>query len=177
MPLRRSAAFVAALVLSAGAARAEIAETHPAGFRLRYVQTVAVPPARLFQALGEWGRWWSDEHTYSGKAANMTLALKPGGCLCETLPDGGGVQHGQVVMLIPGQVLRLDAPLGPLQDEGVSAALTFVLKPAEGGVQVTTTMNVGGARPDLLKAAPNVDRVLAEGVARLKRYAETGSPK
>lgn len=177
MTARLAACFLALLTLSAGAARAEVVETSAAGFRLKFVQQVAVPPAKLFQALGEWGRWWSDDHTYSGKAANMSLPLKLGGCLCETLPGGGGVQHGQVVMLIPDRVLRLNAPLGPLQDEGVSAALTFVLKPAAGGLELTTTMNVGGVRPDLLKAAPAVDGVLGEGLSRLKRYAETGTPK
>lgn len=167
---------IALLALSAGAAHGELAETSANGFRLKFVEQVAVPPAKLFQALGEWGRWWSDDHTYSGKAANMSLPLKVGGCLCETLPGGGGVKHGEVLMLMPDQVLRLNAPLGPLQDEGVSAALTFVLRPKAGGVELTTTMNVGGARPDLIKNAPGVDAVLAAGLARLKRYAETGAP-
>lgn len=175
--IRRLTLALTAATFLAGAAQAEITEAGATGFRLKFVQTVAVPPDRLFRALGDWGRWWSDDHTFSGKAANMSLPLKVGGCLCETLPNGGGVQHGQVVMLVPDRVLRLDAPLGPLQDEGVSAALTFVLMPREGGVELTTTMNVGGARPDLVKAAPAVDAVIGEGLARLRRYVESGSAR
>jgi len=168
----------AAIASIAGAARAEVVESGTQGYRIRIVQQVAAPPAQVYRALGEIGRWWSDEHTYSGKAANMTLALEPNGCFCEALPAGGGVRHGVVELVIPEKTVLLDAALGPLQDEGVSGALTFAFAPKAGGTELTVTYNIGGARDFIVKpSAPLVDRVVGEQVARLKRYAETGKPQ
>jgi uncharacterized protein YndB with AHSA1/START domain len=140
------------------------------------VAQVAAPPAKVYAAIGEIGRWWSDDHTYSGKAAYLSMSLQPNACFCEALP-GGGVRHGTVEAAVPNQLVRIDAALGPLQDEGVAAALAFALKPKDGGTEVTVTYNVGGARPELTAAAaPGVDSVLGDQVARFKRYVETGKP-
>ena len=166
-----------AAVSLAGASHAAVVDKGAYGFRIRTVQQIAAPPAKVWKAIGEWGRWWSDEHTYSGKAANITLALTANGCLCEALPNGGSVRHGVVELVIPNQMLRLDAAFGPLQDEGVSAAYTLSLKPKDGGTELTMTYNVGGARDFIISAAPAIEAVLDEALARLKSYAETGKPK
>lgn len=156
---------------------AEVVETSAQGFRLQSVQQIAASPAKVFAALGEIGRWWSDTHTYSGKAANMTLQLSANACFCETLPNGGTVRHGVVEAVMPGRLLRLDSALGPLQDEGVSAALSFSLKPMASGTQLMVTYNVGGTRPSMLAIASGVDGVVTEQAVRLKRYVETGHPE
>src|SRR4051812_14644561 len=121
--------ILAALTVLAvsGSAQAAVVDKGPGYFRIKTVQQIAAPPAKVYKAIGEWGRWWSDEHTYSGKASNMTLPLTANGCLCEALPNGGSVRHGAVELAIPDQMVRLDAAFGPLQDEGVSAAYTLSL--------------------------------------------------
>ena len=134
-------------------------------------------PGRALLRYAHFGRWWEDGHTYSGKASNITLALTANGCLCEALPNGGSVRHGVAELVIPEKQLRLDAAFGPLQDEGVSAAYTLSLRPKDGGTEVTMTYNVGGARDFITSAAPGIEGVLNEGLARLKSYAETGKPK
>jgi uncharacterized protein YndB with AHSA1/START domain len=166
---------VLAALVGAGAARAEVAWKDEAGFRLTYVAQVAAPPAKVYAAIGEIGRWWSDDHTYSGKAANLSMSLQPNGCFCEALP-GGGVRHGTVEAAVPNRLVRIDAALGPLQDEGVAAAWAFALKPKDGGTEMMVTYNVGGLRPEMGAAAAGVDGVMGEQVARLKRYVETGKP-
>ncbi|HEY9218451.1 MAG TPA: SRPBCC domain-containing protein [Phenylobacterium sp.] len=168
--------FAVAAAALAGPAGAEVVERSDAGFRIRNVVQVSAPPARVYQALGEIGRWWDGAHSYSGKAENLTLSLQPGGCLCEKV-EGGGVQHGTVVLALPGQVLRLDAALGPLQDEAVTAVLSFTLKAKDGGTEVVETFNVSATRPETSKnfAAP-VDQVVGAAVRRLERYVETGKP-
>ena len=166
-----------AAVSLAGVSHAAVVDKGAYGFRIKTVQQIAVPPEKVWKAIGEWGRWWSDEHTYSGKAANITLPLTANGCLCETIPGGGSVRHGVVELVIPNQMLRLDAAFGPLQDEGVGAAYTLSLKAKDGGNELTMTYNVGGARDFISSAAPAIDGVLSEAVARLKSYAETGKPK
>lgn len=160
-----------------GVARAEVIETGPQGFRLKAVRQINAPPEKVWAALGQVGRWWDDEHTYSGKAENMTMPLQANACWCESAPGGGSVRHGVVQLVLPAQrMLRVDAALGPLQDEGVTGALFFQLKPKNGGTEVTATYNVGGARDFVVKFAPNVDGVLNGGWDRLKRYVETGKP-
>lgn len=169
-------AALAALSL-AGAAHAEVVETNAQGFRLKSVLQIKAPPARVYQAIGELGRWWDDAHTYSGKAENITLPLQANGCWCETIPGGGSVRHGVVVLAWPQQgMIRADAALGPLQDEGVNGALFFHMKPKDGGTELTITYNVGGVRDATLKAAPLVDGVMNGAWARLKRYVEAGKP-
>ncbi|WP_293904845.1 SRPBCC family protein [Phenylobacterium sp.] len=166
---------LAALML-AGVSRAEVVDKGPQGFRLKTVQQVAAPPETVFKAIGEIGHWWSDDHTYSHHASNMTMPLTPNACFCEALPGGGGVRHGVVEMVIPNQQVRVEAALGPLPDEGVAAALSFVLKPKDGGTELTVTYHVGGARDLMVSAAPVVDGVISEQIVRLKRYIETGKP-
>lgn len=174
----RTAILAGALLLaSAAGVRAEVVDKGDYGFRLKYAAQVKAPPEAVFKALGEVGRWWSDGHTYSGKAANLTMPLTANACFCETLPDGGGVRHGLVELVIPNSQVRIDAALGPLQDEGVSGAWAFYLKPKDGGTELTMTYHVGGARDFVTTLAPNVDKVMGEGFSRLKRYAETGRPQ
>lgn len=172
------AAALAALVLTGvptGAAHAEVVDKGAYGFRLKTVQQIAAPPARVYAAIGEWGRWWNGAHSYSGKASNITVTLTPDACLCEALP-GGGVRHGVVALAIPDRQVRLLAALGPMQDEGVAAALTFNLAPKAGGTELTVTYNVGGARDFLISLAPGIDAVITEAAVRLKTYVETGKP-
>jgi hypothetical protein len=166
-----------AAVTFAGAARAEVVESGPQGFRLKSVRQIKAPIAKVFLGIENVGQWWDDSHTYSGKASNMKLALQPGGCWCESIPPSGGVRHGTVVLFYPQQgMLRIDAALGPLQDEGVSGALFFHATPKDGGTELTVTYNVGGARDFIAKAGPGVDGVLNDAWDRLKRYVETGKP-
>ena len=167
----------AAALLIAAPAHAEVKETWAAGFRLESRAVIAASPGKVWAALGEVGQWWDSAHTYSGDAANMTMPLQAGACFCEALPKGGSVKHGEVVMVMDGTVLRVSAPLGPLQGEGVSAALTFTLKATDdGGTEVVETFNVGGARPEIVGYAAGIDAVIGGQLKRLKALVETGKP-
>ncbi len=116
-----------------------------AGLELVNTAIVAAPPEQVYAMLGTPARWWSKGHTYSGDSANLSQELKAGGCFCEVIPaDKTTVEHGRVVFAQPNNTLRLLAALGPLQQEGVSAALTWSLKPVAGGTEVTQTYVVGG---------------------------------
>jgi uncharacterized membrane protein len=165
----------AALML-AGAAQAEVVEQTDGGFRTRNVVEISAPADRVYAALGEVGRWWNGAHSYSGNAANLTMPLTAGGCFCETVGKGG-VRHGVVVQALPGQLVRIEGALGPLQDEGASGALSFAIRPKGAGVEVVQTYNVGGLRPATAKgfAAP-VDQVVREQLVRFEKYVETGKP-
>lgn len=174
--MKLAIALGAALLLGAGPAHAEVKSTWEAGLRTENRVVIAAPPETVYLKLGEIGRWWNGQHSYSGQSENMTIQLKPGGCFCEALP-GGGVKHGEVVLAWPGQTLRVQGGFGPLQDEGASGALTFNLKKVEGGTEVVQTYAIGGLRPDMVQAGPIFDKVFGEQLTRFKAYVETGKPQ
>lgn len=158
--------FILALALATAASPgiAAVKSATPAGFEVESRATVRATPAEAYAALGRIGRWWNSDHTYSGDAANLTLDLKAGGCMCEAIPaDGGSIEHMRVVYARPGAALRLQGGLGPLQGEAVSGTLTWTLTPAAGGTEIVQTYIVGGnVRGGADKLAPLVDQVLAE---------------
>jgi hypothetical protein len=158
MPIRGLAPLILVLALG-GPAPAEVKSAAPNGFEVVSVATIAALPDRVYAALGEVGRW-SASHTFSRDAANLSIELRAGGCVCERLKDGGSVQHLQVVYAAPGEGLRLRGALGPLQMEG---------KPAEGGTSLTQSYVIGGyIRGGMEQWAPRVDRVLDEQLQRLR---------
>ncbi|HEX3524020.1 MAG TPA: SRPBCC domain-containing protein [Stellaceae bacterium] len=176
MLIRGSVPLVLLLAV-AGPATAEVKSVTANGFEVATVGTIAAPADRVYAALGEVGHWWDPSHTFSRDAANLSMELRAGGCFCERLKGGGSVQHLQVVYAAPGQGLRLRGALGPLQTEGADGTLSWTLKPAEGGTNVTLSYVLGGyIRGGMEQWAPKVDRVLDEQLQRLKSYVEGKSP-
>lgn len=157
---------LAGLIVSTPAlARVDVTD---AGFVTDNSVTVAASPAEVWQALVVPSRYWSPEHSYSSNAANFTLDARAGGCFCETFGKGGSIEHMRVVMVMPETQLRLVGGLGPLQSEGLAGALTWTLKPVEGGTEINQSYVVGGyMRQDKAAIAPLVDQVLAEQLGRL----------
>lgn len=171
----RLAATGVGLLLLAASACAEVVSASEGGFEVLEKASIAAAPKDVYARVVNIGTWWNSAHTYSGDAANMSLDLRPGGCFCEKLKDGGGVQHLVVVNFVPDKVLRLAGGLGPLQGLGVAGSMTILLAPTATGTDLTLRYRVGGYSAEGLKqlSAP-VDQVLGEQVARLKRVTETG---
>jgi hypothetical protein len=170
----------AAIVCAASIdAHAEIVSAGPTGFSIRHTAELptAVPTA-LWTVLLDPGRWWDSEHTYSGDAHNLTLDPHVGGCFCEKLGLYAGVEHLRVVYIQPGKTLRLSGALGPLQQFGISAALTWQIEPLASGSRLTLTYNAGGfADRPMADWAPQVDEMLGGQVERLTRLINSGSPE
>jgi hypothetical protein len=168
-------AAVLALIVAAAPAHAEVREATPGHFVLHNeVETTAAPEAawRSFQRIG---RWWSGDHTYSGNAANLRLDARAGGCWCEQW-DRQSVEHGRVLLNMStgeARTLRFNAPLGPLQELGVTAVLTFRFAPHNQGTKITMSYRVVGDETlGLDQLAPVVDGVLMQQLQRLKRYGD-----
>jgi hypothetical protein len=127
----------------------------------------------------EIGRWWSDDHTYSGSAANLSLKPEPGGCFCEKLPGSGFVEHAAVVYAVPGKQIRLNGAIGPLLVLGGSTSMAISFQSSGTGTKLVVTMTGMGYEPKkgLTALAPAYDGVLNEQFGRFKRYVETGKPK
>ena len=160
-----------ALALLGAPASAEVTSSSAIHFDIVSHVTVPANPARTYEALGQIGAWWSSQHTYSGSASNMRLELWAGGCFCETLPDGGTVEHMHVIQALPGRVIRLSGGLGPLQSEALAGTLTWSLRAVPEGTEITSTYLVSGhVRGDVGDYAAPVDAVLREQLERLRAY-------
>lgn len=158
-------------------ARAAVTDSAVNGFSIEQTVHIAATPDKVYDALIKPSLWWDSAHTFSGSAANLTLDARAGGCFCETMPKGGSVEHGQVVVAAPGETLRLRGPLGPFQGQGVDGALTFSLKAgADGGTDLVLDNIIGGYMKGGFGEWPGrVDAMLGQQMARLKAYLETGT--
>lgn len=166
---------LALLAFTATGARAEVRNSAPDSFFLAWSVPVSATPEKAWAALTSIGSWWSDEHTWSGHASNLSLQAQAGGCFCERW-DGGSAEHGRVLMALPGKLLRLQAALGPLQEYALNGVLGFWLRYNDDGslrIEVEYRVN-GAATSGLDQSALQVDRMLGQQVERLVRYMDTG---
>lgn len=168
---------VAALGCIGSVARAEVARQDPAGFVVRTSAETTASPSDAWSVLVDPAKWWNPSHSFSGDAANLSLAAVPGGCFCETLPlpaqsdmqpRPGGVEHMRVIYVEPFRVMRLTGALGPLQSEAVRGTWTITLKPTEKGTRILFEYVVGGyMRYTTDQIAPVVDKMMMEQLTRL----------
>ena len=167
----RGAIILLVALLATAPASAAVKDSSPEGFTLVEETLIPLPHGKAWHRLLRVQDWWSGDHSYSGQAKNFSLEPEAGGCWCETW-EGGSVEHGRVIALLPGKLLRLQAALGPLQRLPVTAILSFEVTSSEKGTKVIATYAVAG--PPTLKldamAAP-VDAVLREQVSRLGSLA------
>jgi hypothetical protein len=180
-PKNASLTLIPAVLAAAAAAvpaQAEVTASGPTGFIVKIELPVAAAPGVVYDRFVQIGRWWNEAHSYSGKAANLTLENRVGGCFCETLADGGFVRHMDVVFAMPGKALRLSGGLGPLQPMGASGVMAFQFKAEGTGSRLSMIYTVSGFADGkaLTDIAPAVDGVLSEQLTRLKRFVETGKP-
>jgi uncharacterized protein YndB with AHSA1/START domain len=163
-------------LLSPVLAHSSVSDVANNGFTLEITTHIGATPEKVYSALIQPARWWSADHTFSGNAANLQLDAKAGGCWCETLPNGGSVLHLTVVYVDPNKALRLRGALGPFQGMGVDGALTWKLKAAGGGTDLSAVYVLGGYNKDgFAELSQAADGVLSEQVGRLRKLLETRS--
>jgi hypothetical protein len=164
-------------LLLATPATAEVVSAEPHGFEIQHSVNLVVPQPDAFAAFSQIGKWWSKDHTYSGDAARLVLQMRPGGCFCESLEGGGGVEHMHVTMLKPGEEVVLTGSLGPLLYEATSGVMDVKVERIAGGSRVTLNYRAAGfASGNGDKLAPLVDQVLAEQMKRFRVFA-AAAPK
>lgn len=171
----RSVLGVIALMAVAGTANAAVKQSAPEGFIVEHRLSIAAAPAQAWAALGQPGKWWPKEHTWSGDAANLSLELALGGCFCERWKDGGA-EHGRVVMIKRDQLLRLNAALGPMQDMAVSGVLSIAIAAKDEGSEAVVTYRVSGTPAHAFdKMATVVDQVIGLQFGGWASYAASAA--
>ncbi|MEM8736124.1 MAG: hypothetical protein AAGG44_17980, partial [Planctomycetota bacterium] len=160
-------------VSQASVTKAKVRTATPDGFSLVIEMASPMAADATFQAfVNDFAKWYDADHSYSGKAENLSLDLERH-CMFETLPKGGFVRHMEIVYYHPEQrVIRLLGGLGPLQEMGVTGSFTFAVTPRENGTSaMTLSYRVTGAQDQGLdNLAPVVDRVLQGQMRRLEKY-------
>jgi hypothetical protein len=169
--------FSLALLAVATPAGAEVVTASSNGFEVRQTVPLVVKPDVAFASFVNLPAWWNPEHSYSGKASNLSLTPIPGGCFCERFPGGGGNEHMRVTYVDPGKRILMTGALGPLLYEATAGVLDVQIKSTAAGSVLTLDYRAsgffnGGAE----KLAPVVDQVLADQVKRYRAFA-TARPR
>ncbi|MFM9865258.1 MAG: SRPBCC domain-containing protein [Micropepsaceae bacterium] len=175
MILRIVTATIAALALPIFA-HAAVTTQSPTGFTVAYEADVAATPQAAYDAFVKAGAWWNAKsHSYSGDGKNISIDVKPGGCWCETLKDGGFVRHMTVEHAAPGTRLVFSGGLGPIAYMGASGQMIVSIEAKGNGSRVKLTYAVGGHdAKDFKDISKGVDGVLDEAFKRYVNYASTG---
>lgn len=164
--------LAAGLLAVSTAANAEVISANPNGLHVRETVQLVVPTANAWDAFARIRDWWNKEHTYSGDSANLTLTLTPGGCFCERIPTGGGIEHMRVTYIEPGKRVVLTGSLGPLLFQATAGVMDVQVERIAGGSKVTLDYRAAGfAEGGADKLAPVVDGVLADQMRRYRLYA------
>lgn len=165
----RTGVVAAALtVCGIGQAAAKVLDATPQGFTLENEAIVPGDPMTAWKALvDKVGVWWPSDHTWFGKASNLSIQAKAGGCFCEI--DGARqVEHMRVTFVDPGRLLRMVGGLGPLQGLGLYGVLDWTFAAVPEGTRITLRMRVGGyATEDLPKFVTVVDKVQGQQLGGL----------
>lgn len=167
--------LIATLGLWSAGASAEVKEARADGFLIAFEAPLNATPAKAYADIAQVQQWWSDEQTWSGNAANLTLVASAGGCFCERWKDGSA-EHGRVVMALKDRLVRIDTALGPLHELALNGVLSFWINTGDDGAgAISVEYRVNGASASGLDVlAPQVDQLLDVQVARLVRYIDTG---
>ena len=170
--------FLAVALSIATPASAVVVGADSHGFELRHTLDLPIAPVQALAAFGQVGSWWSKDHTYSGDATRLSLQLRPGGCWCERLDGGGGVEHLRVAYYQPGERVVLTGGLGPLLFEGTSGVMDVRATKTKTGSQLVINYRVAGfARANGTEMALGVDQVLRQQTERLRAFASKGAAK
>jgi uncharacterized protein YndB with AHSA1/START domain len=176
--MRRCSLGVLSSVMLSGTPTQSAPQVTTTGFVVKLETNIHAPAPKVYEALiGQIGLWWNPEHTYSHDAKNLSIDPRPGGCFCEKLPNGGGVEHLRVVYIVPRETVRFSGGLGPLQASGLAGSLTWKLTSGSDNTRLQLSYSVGGfIEGGFEKIAPAVESMLSDQLDRLKQFAETGKP-
>jgi uncharacterized protein YndB with AHSA1/START domain len=165
------------IAMMATPAHAAVVSAGDHGFEVQNSVNLVVPQEQVFAAFGQIGQWWDNQHTYSGDGKRMSLQMRPGGCFCEPLDGGGGIEHMRVTYIQPGERIVMTGSLGPLLYEATAGVMDVKVERIAGGSRITMNYRAAGfAKGGAAAMAPLVDQVLAEQLKRFRVFA-AGAPK
>ena len=157
------------LLLISSPAVAEVIQSGDSGFAVSHsIRTGAEPYVAYRTMTSHIDQWWNGDHSWSGDATNLYMDIELGGCFCERLPNGGRVEHLRIIYLSPGDEVRFDGALGPLQQMAVQGRMIWKIEATAEGSNISFTYHVHGfLQGGFGGLAPAVDGVIGEQLALL----------
>jgi len=110
-----------ALLACATSAHAEVKQAAADGFLIAFSEPTTATPAKAYAAVTAIPAWWDSEHTWSGKASNLSLKAEAGGWFCERVRVHHLENGGEHDATRPKTLLELEHLL--LQFAGAFASL------------------------------------------------------
>jgi hypothetical protein len=158
-------------------ALAQVQSVGPNGFEIRVAKSTSKSALDCDRAfIEEFGKWWSSDHTWSGKAENLAIDQKQG-VLIERLPAGGFCRHLTLEHYQPGKLILLTGGLGPLKEMGLNGTMSVRFAEKEGQTSIEVKYLVHGYSPNGFKElSAAVHQVLEMQIGRWIAYSETGNP-
>jgi hypothetical protein len=163
------------LLLLPTASFAQVISSDNHGFQLKIESIVNVNQQQAYQQFINVGQWWNADHTWFGKAENLTIDAKVNGCFCEIDGDKQA-QHMMVSFVNPNNEIKMVGGLGPLQMMGVNGGMSWKFEK----IDTTHTKIVfhyqvsGYINGGLTKLAPVVDQVQRLQLNRLTSLLNNG---
>jgi hypothetical protein len=167
--------FSTFLFLLSAAALADVTSKGDTGFSLIITGEVESTPAEAYDQFIQIDEWWLEGHTWYGKAENLSIEPRAGGCFCEISGDNQ-VLHMLVTYVQPGVELKMVGGLGPLQMMGIHGGMSWRFEPIPDGTRIIQTYNVTGYAPGgLTDLADIVDSVQTSQLNALVNKLSSGN--
>ncbi|SEL45647.1 hypothetical protein SAMN05216262_11157 [Colwellia chukchiensis] len=156
--------------------QATVITSNEQSFTINIDIVVNADKMQAYQKFLNIGQWWSAEHTWFGKAENLSIDARVGGCFCERAGEKQAM-HMRVSYLAPGQEIKMLGGLGPLQMMAVNGAMSWKFEQINAKqTKITFYYHVVGYLDGgLNKLAPIVDKVQQLQLTRLRRFINTGN--
>ena len=160
--------LIGLFVSCAQLAQAEVLYAVDSGFHIRIAHEVKADPATAYAQFLRVGEWWNGDHTWFGKAENLSIEPWMGGCFCEAA-GGKSAMHMTVSYVDPGREVRMIGGLGPLSGLGLDGAMNWMFEPLDnGGTRIVHNYRVTGYYPeglqDLAKIVDQVQTLQVSGL-------------
>lgn len=138
-------------------------------FVVKHEFTVEKPLMSVFQKFKQVDKWWEGDHSFSGDASNLYFDFDKARCFCEQMPNGGFVEHLQVIHVEEMKKVVFSGGLGPLQEHPVNGKLIWQFEAQDNLVKVSVEYRVFGFVVGGMEQWPKaVDFVIGVQVKRLK---------
>lgn len=171
--------FIITLItlLNIVSSHAEVVGSDKHGFELKIEREVNVSRSIAYQQFLNVGQWWSPDHTWFGKAKNLSITPEVGGCFCE-ISNQKQAMHMTVSFVNPDNEIKMIGGLGPLQMMGINGGMSWKFTSLDDKRSlITFHYQVSGyISGGLNKLAPIVDQVQSLQLNRLASLLNTGTP-
>jgi uncharacterized protein YndB with AHSA1/START domain len=169
------AVMMAAMILIAAVARAEVKSAAQGGFRIEQELILPASPNEVFDVVtGDISGWF--DHSFSQHPKKLYIEAWPGGGFYEMFDDAGnGALHARVIYADRGKMLRFTGPMG-FSGTALDLVTTYELKAEGTGTRFHLTITAAGDVDE--KAAALIDGVWHHFLdERLKPYITSGDYK